>query len=84
MPDSLQYIVNTAADEADDFLRGVTSVSEAKPVILEWLADRHPGLPPPERQKIVQGLLALLDREGFFEATCIGDSWEGESGEVGQ
>ena len=85
MPVNLQDIVNAAADEADDFLRGVTSIGEAKTVIAEWLADHHPRLSQPERQKIAQGLLAILDREGFFESTGFGDSWEGgETGEVGQ
>ena len=63
----LQAIISAAADEADGFLGGVTSPAEARPLILEWLTDNQPGLTAPDRQKVVQDLLAVLEREGFFE-----------------
>ena len=55
---NLQAIISAAADEADGFLHGVVNPVEAKPLIVEWLADNQPGLTAPDRQKVVQGLLA--------------------------
>ena len=71
----LQAIISAAADEADGFLGGVTSPAEARPLIVEWLTDNQPGLTAPDRQKVVQDLLALLEREGFFE-TKAGEAAE--------
>ena len=71
---NLQAIINAAADEADGFLNGITTAGEAKPLIAEWLTENQPGLTAPDRQRVVQGLLALLEREGFFEAHAGGDA----------
>jgi hypothetical protein len=78
---NLQAIATAAADQADDFLQGVNSPTEAKPVILEWLADQYPQLPPADRPKVVQALLAILDREDFFAVAGSKDSWAEEQTE---
>ena len=78
---NLPSIISAAADEADGFLGGVTSPNEAKPLIVEWLTDNQPGLTAPDRQQVVQGLLALLEREGFFAGTNARDSRSDAAGE---
>jgi len=72
----LDAIISTAADEADDFLNGVTTMTEARPVIRDYLKTRQPRLGPLEVQRVTAGLLAILEEEGFFEAgNARGDSW---------
>ena len=68
MSTNVQTVVNAAADEADLLLEGVGTVAEAKPMLLDWLADNHPELPKAERTQVVQAVIALLLREGFFES----------------
>jgi hypothetical protein len=76
---NLQSIIAAAADEADEFLSGVRSAAEARPAIEEWLSDRHPELGANDRKSVLQGLIALLAREGFFETDSRGANvWGGE------
>ena len=80
---NLQSIINAAADEADEFLDGITTAAEARPAIAEWVNDNHPELTAADRQKAMQGILALLGREGFFEGRGRGDAWGETGGEGG-
>ncbi len=73
MSTNVQAVINAAADEADSLLEGVATPADAKPILQEWLADNHPKLPKAERQQVVLGVLALLEQEGFFEASEPGD-----------
>jgi hypothetical protein len=66
MSTNVQAVINTVADEADLLLDGIATVSEAKPLLLDWLADNHPELPKTERSQVVQTVIDLLAREGFF------------------
>ena len=65
---NVQAIINSAADEADDFLAGMTTKSDAKPAIREYVSSHYPSLSPGDNARVVTGLLTLLDNEGFFEA----------------
>jgi hypothetical protein len=77
---NLQDIINAAADDADEFLRGVRTMTEARPAIREYLAANHPKLSPGDSARVIAGLLAVLEEEGFFEAKTDGDMWSEESG----
>jgi hypothetical protein len=79
----LEAIINAAADDADGFLAGVGSMTEARPAIRDYLKENYPKLGPVEVQRVTAGLLALLDDEGFFEAAGGGDAWSEETGEPG-
>lgn len=63
----LERIINEAADEADEVLAGVRVPKEARPVILEWIAERHPELSSPDRAKVSAGVFSILQGEGFFD-----------------
>lgn len=79
MSHTIQSVINAAADEADSLLDGVASPAEAKPMILEWLADNYPDLPPDQRHAAVRGIVSVLDREGFFDTHAQANSTdEGE------
>jgi hypothetical protein len=76
----LEAIINAVADEADDFLAGITTKAEARTVILSYLGDHYPDLAPGACARVASGLLAILDREGFFDTRGPRDAWsEGES-----
>jgi len=79
---SVQEIINAAADDADDFLAGVSSMTEARPAIRDYLKARHPSLAPPDEARVIAGLLALLEEEGFF-ASAAGDDGTEDTGSGG-
>ena len=62
----VQSVINAVADEADVLLQGVSTAAEAKPLLLEWLADHHPELPLDGRLQVVQSVIAILKEEEFF------------------
>ena len=84
METNVQAVIKAAADEADSLLEGIANPAEAKPALMEWLADNHSALTKPERLQVVAGVLSLLAREGFFEGAAGGDDWDvpGEGGEA--
>ena len=69
----LRALVNEIADQADDFLAGVTRRNDARAGIAEWLTIHHPKLPPADKKAATDQALALLDNEGFFDAEAGGD-----------
>lgn len=71
----LDAIITAAADDADQFLAGVTTMTEARPAIREYLKENFPDLSPADVPRVVAGLFALLEDEGFFEIEAGGDSW---------
>jgi hypothetical protein len=64
---NLDRIINEAADVADEVLAGIRVQKDARPVIQEWIAERHPELTPADRSKVSEGVLSILKREGFFD-----------------
>ncbi|MBK8478236.1 MAG: hypothetical protein IPL39_18640 [Opitutaceae bacterium] len=66
MKSIVQAVINAVADEADVLLQGVSTAAEAKPLLMEWLADHHPELAMDGRLQVVQSVLALLREEEFF------------------
>ncbi len=66
MSTNVHAVINAAADEADNLLEGVTKPAEARPLLLEWLAENHSGLDPAQRETVTAEVLALLEKEGFF------------------
>lgn len=79
---NLNAVINDIADQADDFLDGVTKRDEARAAISEQLTIKYPKLNGIERTKVTDGVLAILDEEGFFELGSSsdddGDRDEGE------
>lgn len=75
---NLQAIIDAAANDADDYLAGVTSMTEARPAIRDFLDEHYPDLQPVDVPRVVAGVLAILDDEGFFGTTGAKDAWAGE------
>jgi len=75
---TLSDIINDIADQADDFLDGVTKRDEARAAISEQITISYPKLNGAERTKVTEGVLAILNEEGFFE---LGSSSTGDAEE---
>lgn len=65
---TLDSIVDSIANQADDLLADARSVAEARTGIADVLSAKYPKLSGPERQKVVESVLRILDEEGFFES----------------
>jgi hypothetical protein len=72
----LNAIISAIADQADELLAGVASMTEARPAIREHLKDKHPKLGAVDVQRVTAGVLAILEDEGFFEVGAAKDSWD--------
>lgn len=78
---NVQAIINTTADDADEFLAGISTMTEARAAIREHLKARHPELTPDESTRATAGILAILEEEGFFDGTAGAESFDdGDSG----
>jgi hypothetical protein len=69
-------LIDQIADEADDFLEGVTSKEQARAAISEMITLRAAQVSGAERQKITDGVMAVLENEGFFESFRGGTAGE--------
>ena len=79
-----QAIIREIAAKADDALDGATSRAQARAGIEELITLDYLSTPPAEREQIVQGVMAILEREGFFDLSPgagRGDDEETETGE---
>lgn len=73
---NVQDIIHAAADDADDFLAGISSMTEARAAIREYLQSQYPGLAAPDQARAVAGVLAILEEEGFFQGSRREDAYE--------
>lgn len=75
---NLHAIIDEVADEADDFLAGANNRSEARAGIAERLTIGYPQLPPADRAKVTEAVMAILEEEDFF----VGGAGAAYAGEV--
>ena len=71
----LDAIINSAADVADDFLSDASSMTEARGMIRAYLTEHHTGVKKPDTERVIAGVLPILDEEGFFESSGKRDEW---------
>ncbi|HTX65203.1 MAG TPA: hypothetical protein VMD31_05500 [Opitutaceae bacterium] len=64
----LRPFIDEIAGQADDFLDGAANRAEARAGIAEQVNANHPELSPADRRKVVDGVMAILETEGFFAA----------------
>ncbi|HEY0944523.1 MAG TPA: hypothetical protein VGD81_04620 [Opitutaceae bacterium] len=64
---NLRVIIDEIADQADDFLAGAANQAEARAGISELINADYSDLPPGDRQKVADGVMNILNEEGFFE-----------------
>ena len=65
---NLQSIIHDIAARADDVLEGASNRAQARAGIEEVITLDYLSLSPSERGQVVNGVMAILEKEGFFEA----------------
>ncbi len=82
---NLNELIDQIAAQADDFLDGFTGRADARAGIQELLTAQHNSLTAEERKHVTDGVMSILEDEGFFDATPGGadendaDSADGEA-----
>ena len=64
---NLKIIIDDIADQADDFLEGVSSLDQARAAISEMVSMQDVKVSPTDRSAVIEGVMAVLKKEGFFE-----------------
>ncbi len=64
---NLRALIDEIASRADDFLAGASNRKEARAGIDELINADHPQLNPAERRQVAEGVMTILENEGFFE-----------------
>lgn len=75
----LQGIIDEIASQADDFLAGAADRREARAGIAELLNADYSQLPPADRELVARAVMAILEKEGFFESDRSGGSPKGDA-----
>ena len=75
---NLRGVIDEIASRADDFLAGASNRKEARAGIDELINADYPQLNPAERRQVAEGVMTVLDNEGFLEFGGHGGS-AGES-----
>lgn len=76
---NLRAIIDEIADRADDFLAGASNRAEARAGVNELINADYARLSPAERRQVADGVMNILEAEGFFENTPGGRSGEAAS-----
>ncbi len=69
----LDAIIAEIADQADEFLAGVTDRAQARAGIAELIAMDWFTLGPADRKIVTDGVMAVLEAEEFFGGEFVGD-----------
>jgi len=72
----LQSIIDSLADQADDLLVDAENRKEARTAIGDALASEYPKLNGVDRQKVIDGVMQILDQEDFFSSSGGADPSE--------
>jgi hypothetical protein len=80
---NLSVLIDGIAARADDFLDGFDGRADARAGIQKLLTAEHPSLSEAERKHVTDGVMTILEDEGFFEKTpgSGGDASEADSDE---
>lgn len=62
----LSSIIDEIASQADDFLAGAADRRESRAGIAELINADYPELKPPDRKKVADAVMAVLEEEDFF------------------
>ncbi len=79
---NIQSIIEDLAGKADEILVDAPNRKEAKLAFADALSARYPKLNGVDRQKVITGVMGILEEEEFFASAGSRDSWsEGEDDE---
>jgi len=71
---NLRAIIDEIADRADDFLAGASNRAEARAGVNELINADYHHLGPAERRQVADGVMSILETEGFFDNTPGGSA----------
>ena len=72
----LSGIIAEIADQADEFLDGVTDRAQARAGIAELINLDYFQLNPADRKAVTEGVMAELEKEEFFGLEFVGDPFK--------
>ena len=75
----LSAIIDHIAGQADEFLDGFTGRADARAGISEYITLYYVHLSHEDRTKVIDGVTAVLEKEGFFNGTSSesgGSGWK--------
>lgn len=73
MAADLRPIIEEIANQADEFLAGVSDRAQARAGIAELLTMDYAHLDPAERTLVITGVMSVLEEEDFFGTEFVGD-----------
>ena len=74
----LPALIDEIANQADEFLDGVTDRKQGRAGIEEYITMEYPELNPADRKQVVDGVMAVLESEDFFGVEFVGDPFADE------
>ncbi len=74
---NLRPFIDDVASQADDILTGVTDRTEARTSISDFIALEYPKFPAADRKSITDGVMFILEDEGFFGERFV-DSFDAD------
>jgi len=77
----LAAIIAEIADQADEFLKGVTDRAQARAGIAEQINLDFFELNPADRKTVIEGVMATLEAEEFFGIEFVGDPFSDDGSE---
>ncbi len=77
----LAAIIAEIADQADEFLKGVTDRAQARAGIAEQINLDFFELNPADRKTVIEGVMATLETEEFFGIEFVGDPFSDDGSE---
>ena len=78
---NLDAIIAEIADQADEFLAGVTDRAQARAGIAELINMDWFTLNPADRKSVTEGVMAALEAEEFFGTEFVGDPFADDGSE---
>jgi hypothetical protein len=78
---NLAAIIAEIADQADEFLKGVTDRAQARAAIAEQINLDFFELNPVDRKTVIEGVVATLEAEEFFGIEFVGDPFSDDGSE---
>ena len=78
---NLAAIIAEIADQADEFLKGVTDRAQARAGIAEQINLDFFELNPADRKSVIEGVIATLEAEEFFGIEFVGDPFSDDGSE---
>lgn len=78
---NLAAIIAEIADQADEFLKGVTDRALARAAIAEQINLDFFELNPVDRKTVIEGVIATLEAQEFFGIEFVGDPFSDDGSE---